>query len=203
LAFGALPSTAPRADEVDGLLARLARPAPARTAFVEVRYSKLLSAPLVTAGELEFRGPGELGKHVERPYRENTQIHGEDVQVEREGQRPRRFSLKRAPELRGLLVSFGALLGGDRAGLEQYFELSTETVDGGWRLQLTPRDVRTRKRIRSVVVQGRTSEPRCFVISERDDNASVLLVGAAAAVALPKAPSRDWLDNFCRAGDGA
>lgn len=195
-----VPLSAPAATP-DEILARLARPAPATAAFVEVRFSKLLSKPLVTAGELEYRGPGSLGKRIERPYVERTEVEGQDVRVERVGQKPRRFSLDRAPELRGLLVSFGALLGGDRATLEEHFTLGAANEGAGWRLELVPRDPRAQKRIRDVVVHGATDTPRCFVVTEASGNASVLLVGAAAAQALPAVPDRALLDRRCQ-GDG-
>lgn len=199
----ALAPTLAAAPDPGALLARLARPAPATTPFVELRYSKLLTVPLVTAGELEYRGPGSLGKRIDRPYRENTQIEGQDVQVQREGQKLRRFSLERAPELRGLLQSFGAMLGGDRATLETYFELEAVDEGDGWRLTLAPRDPRTKKRIRDVVVHGAADAPRCFVVDEASGNASVLIIGAAAGEPLPKSPARELVEKRCRGEGGA
>jgi hypothetical protein len=190
------------APDLDHLLTSLARPAPATTPFVEVRYSHLLSVPLVTSGELEYRGPGSLGKRIDAPYRENTQIEGQDVRIERDGQKPRRFSLERAPELRGLLVSFGAMIGGDRKTLEEFFALSTDAEGAGWKLTLAPKDARTKKRIQNVVVHGAADAPRCFVVTEASGNASVLMVGAATGQPLPKSPKRELVDARCR-GDGA
>ena len=184
------------------LLASLARPAPATTPFVEVRYSRLLTIPLVTSGELEYRGPGSLGKRIAAPYHENTQIEGQDVRVEREGQKPRRFSLERAPELKGLLASFGAMIGGDRTTLEAYFAVSAGDEGNGWTLTLAPKDPRTKKRIAGVVVHGAGNAPRCFVVTEASGNASVLMIGATAGAPLPKSPKRELVDARCR-GDGA
>ena len=167
-----------------------------------MRYSHLLSVPLVTSGELEYRGPGSLGKRIEAPYRENTQIEGQDVRVERDGQKPRRFSLERAPELKGLLASFGAMIGGDRKALGEYFAISAGDEGKGWTLTLAPKDPHTKKRIESVIVHGAADAPRCFVVTEASGNASVLMVGATAGAPLPKSPKRELVDARCR-GDGA
>ena len=97
LALMLLPTTPAAAIDADALIARLARPAPASIAFTEVRVSPLLREPLVVSGELEFSGPASLDRHVRKPYREDTAIRGESVRVEREGEAPRSFALKRAP----------------------------------------------------------------------------------------------------------
>lgn len=203
LAALSAPATATSAaPELDALLARLQRPAPATAPFVEVRFSKLLATPLNVSGELEYRAADSLLRRVAAPYRERTEIRSENVVVEREGQKPRRFSLKRAPELRGILASFGALLGGDRATLERHFTIKTLDDGTHWSLALTPREARTKKRIREVLVVGRADEPRCFTVSETDGDASVMLVGDAARGALPQPLERETLAQLCRDGGG-
>src|SRR5262245_29197772 len=67
-----LPAISPAALEIDQLLTRLARPAPASTPFVEVRYSKLLDQPIVVQGELEYLEGGVLARTVNRPFHERT-----------------------------------------------------------------------------------------------------------------------------------
>jgi len=131
LALVALAAQAADPD-TDALLARLARPPPDTTTFVEVRYSALVAAPLVASGELEHREDGALVRRVTSPYRETTVLRGENVLLQREGSRPRSFSLDRAPELRGMLASFGALLTGDRAMLDRYFSTTMRGSDASW-----------------------------------------------------------------------
>ena len=92
--------------DADTLLKSLAHPAPATTPFVEVRYSKLLEQPIVVKGQLEYLEEGVLVRSVDTPFKERTEIRGETVNVQREGKSPRRFSLKRAPELRSMLGGF-------------------------------------------------------------------------------------------------
>src|SRR5262245_31588660 len=157
------------APDVDGLLAKLARPAPATTPFVEVRYSKLLDQPIVVKGQLEYHEDGALVRAVNEPFRERTEIKGETVTIERVGKSPRRFSLKRAPELRSMLAGFGAVLGGSRASLEQDFNLALQGDEHHWQLAMTPKLPTMGKYVRDIVMHGGANEPKCVVVTQPDD----------------------------------
>ena len=192
----------PAAESIDpgvaALLARIAQKGPSQTAYTEVRYSRLMKRPVVSAGTLEYRGSESLKKTVMKPYRETTEVDGENVRVLREGENPRRFALKRAPELKGVLTSFGALLAGDAATLSHHFVTTLVEDTAGWHLSLVPRDPRTLKRVATIVIDGRADAPRCFALREPDSDESILLVGELAGAALPKAPSREAVAQTCR-----
>lgn len=176
------------------IVKRLARPAPASVAFVEARFSSLLTMPLVVSGELDYEGADSLNRRIKEPYAETTAIRGEAVRVERTGQAPRTFSLHRAPELRGLLTGMTGLLAGNDELLAQHFEVSTKgTADTAWRIDLKPTDGRVQKRLRGITVTGTAAEPRCFVIRDTQDGASVMLLGAAAKPVPPTATLPDLL----------
>lgn len=183
--------------DVDTLLKALAHPAPATTPFVEVRYSKLLDQPIVVKGQLEYHEDGTLVRAVSAPFRERTEIQGETVNVQREGKNPRRFSLKRAPELRSMLGGFAAVLGGGRSALDKDFNLDVSGETDQWTLALTPKSTQMGKYVHDIVIQGAQREPRCIVVTQPDNEASVMLVGAAAATTLPEPLTRDWLGTFC------
>lgn len=166
-------------NEQDALIARLAKPAPATIAFTEVRFSKLLRAPLIVAGDLGYSGPESLDRRVTTPYREHTAIRGESVKVERDGEKPRSFALKHAPELRGLLSGFSAMLSGDAASLRKTFDVEMTGNDDAWTLKLTPLDSKARRRLQLIEVNGQQGEPRCFSMTTADGSSSVLLLGNA------------------------
>jgi hypothetical protein len=195
----ALATATLQAAELDGeaLLASLARPAPDTTGFVEVRHSALLVAPMVIAGQLEHRADGALVRRVESPFRETTELRGENVVVEREGNRPRRFSLDRAPELRGMLASFGALLSGDAATLRRHFAVVVHGEPERWQIELTPRDDRLRARLASIVVDGTADRPSCFTLTEPDGDATIMALGVRDRAALPASLERDALRAWC------
>ena len=104
-------------DAVDAgwILAKLARPAPMRTGFVELRGSALLKAPLRIEGEYRRPTRRHAGARSARAVRgDHHDPRRRSRRIARAGKSPRTFSLSRAPELAGLQASFGALLSGDR-----------------------------------------------------------------------------------------
>jgi hypothetical protein len=183
--------------EPNALLARLARPAPTTIAFTEVRFSKLLKAPLVVSGELGYEGPGALNRRVLQPYHEETKIRGESVSIQREQQAPRSFGLQRAPELRALLTGFAGLLGGDHAALEQQFSVAVSGTDEGWKLTLTPKDERARQRLQSIEIDGHAAEPRCFAVATSKDASSVMLLGDASDFVKRASVTREAVTQYC------
>ncbi len=183
---------------LDTLLHRLARPAPSSTPFVEAHFSPLLTRPLVVSGKLEYLGPDAVARTVENPYRERSEIRGETVTVERQGERAQSFSLQRVPEMRSLLASFTALLSGNVMALERQFQLDLHGDERQWTIGLTPRDPYIHQRIRSITVSGRGSEPRCLTTYEANDDLTIMLLAGAAQTSPPAAPDRAWFDGRCR-----
>lgn len=177
----AAPAALAQARDIDALLAALAREPPQSISFTEVHSSRLLEHELVVSGTLEYSGPGKLSRVVAKPFVERTDIDGDSVRILREGRPDRQFSLKRAPELGGLLTGFLAILGGDRAALEREFELAF--VDGatGWQLTLSPKNIRAQARIAAIRVRGAGNAPDCIVTVPGDGDAvTELLLGDAA-----------------------
>jgi hypothetical protein len=191
------PGACLAAVETDSLLKSLARPAPATTPFVEVRYSKLLDQPIVVKGQLEYLEDGALVRSVSTPFQERTEIRGETVSVQRQGKSPRKFSLKRAPELRSMLGGFAAVLGGGRSTLEKDFNIESSGETSQWTITLMPKAAQAGKYVRDIVIQGAQSEPRCIVVTQPDNEASYMLVGTATETTLPTPLPRDWLVTFC------
>jgi hypothetical protein len=182
------------------LVASLGRPAPASTPFAEARFMKMLDQPLVVSGELAWLGGDRLERRVEQPNREVSTIADGEVSQQREGREPRRFSLKRAPQLQILLDSFVAMLGGDATRLEQAFAIQYSGNDARrWTLTLTPRDPKLVRTVSRIEIDGAGNEPRCMRMQEADGDLAVDLLGDLAAK-MPAAPTRDALAALCRGG---
>jgi hypothetical protein len=178
--MGAAPGAAATDHDIDTLLAALAREPPQSIVFTEIHSSALLESELVVRGTLEYAGPGKLARIVTTPFAERTDIDGDSVRVQRPDRPERRFSLKRAPELGGLLTGFSAILAGDRAALEREFELALVNGAAGWQLTLMPKSERAR--IMAIRVRGVGDSPACIVTAGKDGNAAAdLLLGSAAA----------------------
>ncbi|HEY2395030.1 MAG TPA: LolA-related protein [Rudaea sp.] len=199
LAASPSPPSAPT-PETSALIARLARPAPADTAYTEVRFVSVLKQPLLLRGELHYGGAGELGKRVDQPYHETTTISAGKVAVQRAGKPAQHFSLERAPELHALLAAFSALLGGDAATLAQYYAIEATRDGAHFRLTLTPRGEDLARHLRTVVVDGSGNEPQCFSLQQADGDRSVMLLGALAAKVPAEAPTQAALAALCQTG---
>lgn len=177
---GAVPAAVAAPDPA-WILSRIARPAPSRTPFVELRGSKLLKAPLRISGEYRHPDAATLVREVRAPYAETTTIRAGEATIERPGKAPRRVSLARYPELAGLQASFGALLAGDIAALRRHYRLDSAGRRDAWRLVLTPLDAAVGTRVRDIVLHGRGAELRCIETEPAagGDVQRTLLAGAA------------------------
>lgn len=164
------------------VLRQLARPAPTRTAFVELRDSPLLKAPLRISGEYRRPDDATLVREVQSPYSETTTIRAGQATIAR-GARSRTFSLARAPELAGLQAGFGALLAGDRAMLEQHYRIAVDGTRQHWILTLVPRDAALAAKVRDIVLRGRGAELRCIEThpARGSETQRTLLASAARA----------------------
>lgn len=172
----------PEAIDSGWILAQLARPAPMQTAFVELRDSPLLKAPLRIGGEYRRPDDATLVREVTSPYAETTTIRNGQATIAR-GTRSRTFSLARVPELAGLQASFGALLAGDRATLEQHYRLDTTGTRQHWTLTLVPREAALAGKVRDIVLRGGDAELRCIetVPAKGSEVQRTLLASAARA----------------------
>lgn len=205
LAIASAPFAA-HAQAVDSawILRALARPAPMRTAFVEVRDSPLLKQPLRLSGE--YRRPREdtLVREVRAPYAETTTLVSStsgagEATIARTGKAPRTFSLSRAPELASLQNSFGALLAGDRAQIERVYRMTVQGERTRWTLTLTPKDTLLAARVRDIVLYGQGAELRCIETRPVKGALQRTLL-ASAALAVNAATDATALQSLCRNG---
>jgi hypothetical protein len=181
------------------VLKQLARPAPTQTAFVELRDSPLLKAPLRIGGEYRRPDDATLVREVQSPYAETTTIRDGQATIAR-GTRSRTFSLARVPELAGLQASFGALLGGDRAMLEQHYRIAVDGTRQHWNLTLVPRDAALAAKVRDIVLRGRGAELRCIETHPARGGETQRTLLASAARAADGVADAEALAALCNAG---
>lgn len=195
LVLACSPAKAAAPPDPAALLAALQHPAPTATAFFERRQSPLLARPLLFSGELQRPVAGTLVKRIDRPYLELTRIEGEKVSVERDGEPARKFSLRRAPELRALTASIEAVLGGDLVLLQKYFRLRMNGTEAAWTLNLTPIDKRLAKRVDSMRFLGSGGQLRCMdlALAGKENSRTWLAERATTAAAAPDEATRDAL----------
>lgn len=208
LAAAATASAAPQAADPgapvdsDWVLKILARPAPMRTNFVELRASRLLKEPLRLSGEYQRPDEDTLVRQVRVPYVETTTITTDatgagHATVAREGKAPRSFALSRVPELARLQASFGALLSGDRAALERHYAVHAEGTRRKWKMTLTPKAEPLAEKLRDIALYGRGIELRCIETRPVEGDIQRTLLAGAARTA-HEINSVDGLVALCR-----
>ena len=159
---------------------------------------QVLDRPLVVSGELAWLGGDTLERHVQKPHEETARIAQGKVSQQREGKGERSFSLERAPQLKVLVDSFVALLGGDASRLRRAFAIARRgDVHGAWSLTLTPRDLAVARTVASIRIDGEGREARCMWMQEADGDVAVDLLGDLAAK-MPAAPTREALAALCK-----
>ena len=196
-----MPAWAQGAPDSDAILRALARPAPAATAFVELRDSPMLKAPLRLAGEYRRPDADTLVREVRTPYAETTTIRAGEATIARAGKPERRFALSRAPELAALQTSFGALLSGDTAALRAHYTLDAQGTRERWTLRLAPRDPKLAARLQAIVLHGRGDELRCIESTPAKGDAQRTLMASAAEAATRAGDSAD-IAALCRGDAG-
>lgn len=189
------------------ILERLARPAPMRTRFVELRESRLLKNPLRLSGEYRRPEDDVLVREVRAPYAETTTIASDKAgagtaTIARDGKSPRTFALSRAPELAGLQASFGALLSGDREQLESYYTASSEGTRQDWVLTLVPRQPGLAAKVHDITLHGRGAELRCIETRTPADPEPQRTLLASAAIAAAEITDAGRFAALCH-GTGA
>lgn len=181
------------------ILKALARPAPMRTAFVEVRESPLLKQSLRLSGEYHRPREDTLVREVRVPYAETTTLRAGEATIVRAGKAPRTFSLSRAPELASLQNSFGALLAGDRARIERVYNLTAQGERTRWTLTLVPKDKALAVRVRDIILYGQGAELRCIETRPVKGTLQRTLL-ASAALAVKADKDANALQALCRNG---
>lgn len=177
------------------LLAALKREAPASEAFQEVRYRRALSAPLVTAGTLTWRGGMAFERRIDSPWQE-TGVVADGTLVVRRGRGPERIvPLARAPELQALFGGLSALFAGDGAALERQFEAELTGDATAWRLTLAPREPALRAKIAALELRGGDGQARCLVL--RQTGAQTLTLFGATTAPAPAADFEQLVARDC------
>ncbi|PJK14109.1 fatty acyl CoA synthetase [Lysobacteraceae bacterium NML07-0707] len=184
----------------DWILARLARPAPMQTDFVELRSSRLLKKPLRISGQ--YRRPDEntLVREVRAPYAEVTTIGQGQVSIARGNGQTRRVPLARVPQLAGIQASFGALLAGDAATIKRSFALQTQGSREAWQMRMTPNDAAMKQHLQDITLHGRGMELRCIetrAVAGEEVQRTLL---ASAARTLPANASDAQIRSLCHNG---
>lgn len=154
LGLAAVPATAQPAT-LESLLARFAALPGLEARFREEKRIALLAVPVESEGRIWFAHPDRLMRRVERPDPSAALIAAGQLRMH-SGGRTEELSIDGNPVLRGFVESFRAVLAGDRATLERYYEARLTPGEGdAWTLALAPRDRALRGFVSTIEMRGR------------------------------------------------
>jgi len=138
---------------IEALLERFASSPGFEARFVEEKRIALLAVPMRSEGRIWFAPPGRLMRRVERPDPSAALIADGRLRM-RQGDRVEELTIDDNPVLRGFIDSFRAVLAGDRAALERYYDATYTTREGGWELRLRPRGGALARFLREIHLRG-------------------------------------------------
>ncbi len=155
LAGMAQAQDAPPAD-LDALMRRFAAAPGFEARFEEEKRIALLAVPVRSEGRIYFAPPGRLLRRVERPDPSVALIADGRLRM-RQGDRREELRVDDNPVLRGFIDSFRAVLAGDRAALERFYEARYQpnAETGAWEVTLRPRDAALARFLREIELRGR------------------------------------------------
>jgi hypothetical protein len=196
IALLAAPAAAMAAGDAGDLLRKMAPKTPATHAFVEVRQSRLLRRPSVSAGTLEYRGPGQLVKSVRKPLERRFEVDGTVARLSQGTGPVRNFDLGNVPELRAIFAGISGILGGDEAAIRKVFNLSLEERGSRWTLRMVPLDTKVLGRIRALEVRGNANGTQCIDVLEAGGTTSTMVL-VDDHVAMPTTDPTAWVESKC------
>lgn len=198
-AFAPVFAFAGNGDLAQTILAHLSKAGSAQVPFIEVGYDSMLDRPLITSGTMKWLGGDRLERDIDKPYKMVAKIGDGQMSLQR-GNRPvQSMPMSRAPQIAAVLSGFRALLGGDSAQVMRDFEVRAAGNPARWVLTLTPRADELKRRMQSIVIDGRDGAPRCMTMTGNDGDTTITLLGDTARKGLPSSmPQQSALAAFCR-----
>jgi hypothetical protein len=163
--------------DLDRLMALLAERTQGHVSFVEQDYLAVLDRPVETSGELVYERPDRLEKRTLAPRPASLILDKGNLTIQ-SGQRKRRLALQDYPQIAPFIESIRATLAGDRAALEQVFQLSFAGSLAHWTLSLVPRDKKLQRIVREIRIEGARDELHIVNILQADGDRSIMTIGS-------------------------
>jgi len=154
-----LAGAGPDLGALDRLLALLAQRQHGVADFDETQYLSMLKRPAHSSGVLNYDAPDHLEQRTLKPRPQSVVLdHG--MLTLRVGAHQRTLRLQDYPQFAPLIDSVRATLAGDRAALEQRFEIGFDGDLDHWQLLLRPLE----PKLASIVTRIRLSGERDAIL---------------------------------------
>jgi hypothetical protein len=159
------------------LMLSLARVKSASGKFVERKTVRMLDAPLVSTGTLNYVAPDRMTKVTLSPRPETLALDGQEVTIEGgpDGQ-THTFSVTDYPQIGGLVEGIRATLAGDLPALERYFDVRLSGSASNWQLLLQPKDDALARFVKSMRILGRENRIHMIETDQGDGDRSQMTI---------------------------
>jgi hypothetical protein len=166
--------------DLDQLMALLAKRQHGHVSFVEEHFLAVLDRPVESSGELLYDAPDRLEKRTLKPKPETVILeHG--VITAHRGHRTYVLNLSDYPQIVPLIDSIRATLAGDRASLEHFFKVTLDGTLEHWTLLLLPSDPSVGKSVKQIRIEGAQDAIHTVEIQQADGDRSLLTIGPEVA----------------------
>lgn len=167
-------------DELDTVMALLAKRQHGRVEYVEQQFLAILDHPVESSGELRYDAPDHLEKRTLLPRPETLLLSGGVLSVDRGGH-TRVIDLHRYPQIQPFVESIRATLAGDRGALERVFHVDFAGSVERWSLTLIPLDHQLLRTVKEVQIDGSKDQLLRVEIRQTDGDRSLMTLRAPAA----------------------
>ncbi|MBX9612519.1 MAG: outer membrane lipoprotein carrier protein LolA [Burkholderiales bacterium] len=161
--------------DIDQLMVDLAQNKGGRVRFVEKRHVAVLDKPVQSSGEMIYSPPDRLEKQTFLPKPETMVLDKDVLSVERD-KRKFTVNLSSRPDVLAFVDSIRNTLAGNRAALEQHYNLKFQGDRGRWVLILSPSEPGIAALLQRVTVSGGKGQVRNIEYLQADGDRSEIAI---------------------------
>ena len=138
-----------------------------RCKFSEEKHIALLAKPLRATGTIYFARDKGIARLTATPKAEQLVVTTSSVRI-RKGTRTEEIPLDKSKDLKAFALIVPTLLRGDRAGIQQAFNITLHGSDKDWwALTFVPKSASLAKLVKKVVVFGKKTDVFSLQITEQ------------------------------------
>ncbi|MGA8707898.1 MAG: LolA-related protein [Steroidobacteraceae bacterium] len=179
LALGGIAATAAAANTDTDTLGRLMQLLSQRqhgvAEFEQTEYLAALRQPAHSSGVMTYAAPDHLEEHTLKPREQSVTLDHGTLTLQ-SGTRRRTLRLDDYPQIAPLIDSVRATLAGDRAALEQRFELRFSGDVARWQLLLHPRDPKVAAVVDHIRISGERDAILQVEVQQSDGDHSLMTI---------------------------
>jgi hypothetical protein len=160
---------------LDDLMSLLAQRRHGVADFEETQYLSLLKRPAHSTGVLSYDAPDHLEQRTLKP-RAQTMVLDHGMLTLQVGSHQRTLRLQDYPQFAPLIDSVRATLAGDRAALEQRFEIGFDGDLDHWRLLLRPLEPKLAAIVTRIRLSGERDAILQVEVQQSDGDRSLMRI---------------------------